>query len=729
MPYVKGTRKRAARNGPPVGRDKSDNAMKLNEKRVLVCDCEGTMTIDGKALAKACGGDDLAPATHLCRVQIEEFQRQAADAARAGEALIVACTQEAPLFIETLDDMGEGAPDARFVNIREKAGWSAAAPGKSKDKGAARNLTAKMAALLSEAAMDLQAANSVTMTSDGIALVLGRDDKALDAARKLSRNLNVTVVLESAKDVTPPTVMDVPVFAGKVTGAGGHLGAFQVTIANFVAAKASSRGTMEWDGQPQSGTSECDLILDLRGGAPLFPNADKRDGYFNPDPGNPALIADAVLEMSGLVGEFEKPRYVDYDDKICAHSRSRITGCSRCLDNCPAGAITPDGDRVKIDPYLCGGCGVCASVCPTGAATFALPRGEDLFKRIRTVVQTYGKAGGTRPVLLVHDQDRGVEAVGLISRMGRGLPANVIPFAVNEVTQVGLDTFFSAAAYGTERTLILLPPEKREEAQAQVSEIETAETVFDALGYGRGRVQVLHLDDPGAVEDTLWSLKELSVLPQADFLPLGKKRAVMRLALEAIHGAAPNKVDEVALPQGAPFGTVEINVAGCTLCLSCVGACPARALRDNPDKPQLSFVEDACVQCGLCAKTCPEKVISLKPRLSFLDSAKKARVQKEEDPFHCVRCGKPYGTRATINQMTEKLRGHSMFPGAALDRIKMCDDCRVMVQFDVENPLAGTPRPLPRTTDDYLRERDQLRQSAAEDMKARGLDKNPDNDK
>ncbi|MEQ9556138.1 MAG: 4Fe-4S binding protein [Rhodospirillales bacterium] len=702
--------------------------MKLNEKHVLVCDCEGTMSIDGKALAKACalGGTadgDLKVATHLCRRQVEEFQRVAGAAGQAGESLLVACTQEAPLFLETLDEM-DTAPAVAFTNIREKAGWSDAA----QDKKASVNLTAKMAALLNEATMDLAGARSVSMKSDGVTLVLGKGEDAVAAARKLAARLNVTLVLEGAKDVPPPAVMEFPVFAGKVTGAGGHFGAFQVAIAGFIPAKASSRGALEWEGEPQSGTSECDLILDLRGGPALFPHADKRDGYYNPDRGNPALVAETIFEMIDMVGEFEKPRYVDYDDKICAHSRSRITGCSRCIDTCPAGAITPDNERVKIDPYLCGGCGTCASVCPTGAATYALPLGDELFKRARTVLRTYAKAGGTDPVLLVHDADQGEEAIGLISRMGRGLPANCIPFAVNEVTQIGLDLLLSAAAYGAAHCLILLPPKKRAEAQAQEGEIAIAETVLDGLGYGTGRIRHLHLDDPSAVEDALWSLEKRPAMPQGDFLPLGRKRTIMRLALDTLHAGAPNKVDEIAMPKGAPFGTVTVDASGCTLCLSCVGACPARALRDNPDKPQLSFVEDACVQCGLCVKTCPEKVITLTPRLSFKDEAKSPRVQKEEDPFHCIRCGKPYGTRATINQLTNKLKGHSMFPGAALDRIKMCDDCRVMVQFEVANPLAGAPKPMTRTTQDYLNEREEMRVAAEADMRAKGLKPDTEND-
>jgi hypothetical protein len=44
---------------------------------------------------------------------------------------------------------------------------------------------------------------------------------------------------------------------------------------------------------------------------------------------------------------------------------------------------------------------------------------------------------------------------------------------------------------------------------------------------------------------------------------------------------------------------------------------------------------------------------------------------------------------------------------AAAERIKMCDDCRVVAQFEVgDDPLAGAPRRLTRTTDDDLRERE-----------------------
>jgi len=89
---------------------------------------------------------------------------------------------------------------------------------------------------------------------------------------------------------------------------------------------------------------------------------------------------------------------------------------------------------------------------------------------------------------------------------------------------------------------------------------------------------------------------------------------------------------------------------------------------------------------------------------------------KEEDPFECVRCGKPFGVRSSVERMLGKLSGHAMFESEArLSLIRMCDDCRIVAQaVDETLPLAGPPRLATRTTEDYLRERDELRKIAAE---------------
>lgn len=679
--------------------------MDRNGKEFLICDCEGTMALDAKALAKACGVEDLAVNHQLCRQQLEEFQRQAAK----GTPLVVACTQEAPLFVEALGEI-EGAADVSFTNIRERAGWS-----EEGDKAAP-----KIAAILAEAALDVKPTTAVTMKSEGVLLVIGHDEIAIDAGKQMAGRMDVTVLLaDSGKDrpqLTPPRIMDVPLFSGVINEARGHLGAFELNIEGFDAAVPSSRQTLLFGEGSQSGVSECDLILDLRGGTPLFPAPEARDGYFNPDPGNPALVQKALFDIADMIGEFEKPRYINFDASLCTHARAGLVGCKNCLDACPTGAIEPGGDYVAIDPFVCAGCGSCASVCPTGAATFTLPAADKMLQRSRTLLAAYRDAGGNDPVLLVHDTDFGEQLIDIMARNGRGLPANVLPFAVTKVTQIGLDFLLGAASFGAARILLVLPPKSVDEAAGLRQQLELADVILSGLGYESGRAAIIDESDPTEIEDRLYGLQPLPAMPNGDFTPLGKKRSLMSLALHRLHQGAPSPVDMLELGRGAPFGAIDVDLEGCTVCLACVGACPTGALKDNPDRPQLRFQEEACVQCGLCKATCPEKVISLVPRLDFSIAAQDYRIIKEEEPFECVRCGKPFGVRSSVERMIDKLSGHAMFSDEArLNLIKMCDDCRIIAQaVDEPLPLAGPARPATRTTEDYLRERDELRKIAAE---------------
>lgn len=667
--------------------------MAQKSKKLLVCNCEGTMPLDAKALAKA-WGEDIHIHRQLCRAEIANFE----NAAAKGDRLIVCCTQEAPLFSETVDE-GQHGTDLTFTNIRERAGWSAEA------KGA----TAKIAALIAEAALDIPETRTSTLVSEGRVLVYGRDESAIAAAKQLSSRLDATVLLARADDMLPPSVTDVALFKGVIRDARGHFGAYQVTVDGWAPPRPSSRSSLEFDISKDGVEFSYDIILDISGREPLFPAPEKRDGYFRPDPGNPAAVQKALFEITDQIGEFEKPIYVNFDANLCAHSRSGVTGCTRCLDNCPTSAISPNGDVVAIDQYICAGCGNCASVCPTGAASYAAPPGEAVFQRLRTLLGAYRDAGGKRPVLLVHDVHRGDEMINMMGRFGRGLPARVLPFAINEVTQIGFDFLSTAFAFGAERLLLLTSPRNSGEIDGLKQQIGLMEAALTGLGYGSGRIDLIDAEDPEAVSDQLYGLAAVSPMPAADFLPMGGKRTLITLALRHLHDNAPEAKDVLALPQGAPFGTVNVETEGCTLCLACVGACPTGALIDNPDTPMLRFSEQACIQCGLCRNTCPESVISLEARFNFTEAARTEVLIKEEEPFECVSCGKPFGGKSSIEKTIERLANHSMFAGdeKALNRLRMCSDCRVIDQFNVAAPMASKPRPLPRTTEDYLAERDE----------------------
>jgi ferredoxin len=665
-------------------------------RKILACSCDDSMMLDGEALRRACRGAEIHTGRQLCRAEAERFRAIAAE----GGFITVACTQEAPLFSEIAEETG-GKASIVFANIRETAGWSA-------DSAKAGP---KMAALLAAAAEPVPDIPYVTLESEGVILVYGRDEQAVETARLLKDHLDVTVLITPPAAISPPRATDFPVVKGRIQSAKGYLGAFEIVVDDYAVPAPSSRGVLIFGPGRDGAKSRCDVVLDISGGAALFPAHDLREGYLRADPGDPAAVLRAALRARDLIGTFDKPRYITFTEDLCAHSRSKIVGCRRCLDLCPTGAITPAGDHVAIDANICAGCGQCAAACPTGAASYAMPPADTLMRRLRVLLTTYRDAGGTQPVLLLHDEEHGAALIDALARHGDGLPANVLPVAVNEITQVGLETVAAAFAYGASAVRFLLRGKARHDTAGLMRTIALAQPILTGLGFAGERLAAIETDDPDALGQALRAIAPATPAPRpASFQPVGAKREVLRLALRELHQSAPAPVDVIALPQGAPFGAVQVNAEGCTLCLSCVSACPTGALLDDPERPMLRFVEDACVQCGLCQATCPEKVITLTPQIDFRAATASARVLKQEEPFHCIRCDKPFGVKSTIERVAAKLEGrHWMFKGQAqrLDIIKMCEDCRVTaVHNENFDPYGAPPRPPPRTTEDYLRERE-----------------------
>lgn len=665
----------------------------------FVCSCEDTMRLDGAALAKGCAarGAELRTAEQLCRGQLDRFHAALGE----GRPLTVGCTQEAPVFTEEAADAGFAQPLA-FVNLREHAGWSA--------EGAAAG--AKMAGLLAAAGVPMPEVPLVALESQGVCLVLGRDAVALEAAMALRDRLDLTVLLTGEEGVAPLPRAEFPVLKGRARGATGHLGAFQVTVDGAAAASPASRAAYRWGEGRDGTTSRCDLILDLAGGAALFPAHELRQGYLRADPRDAAAVARAVAAAGELVGTFDKPRFVRFDAGLCAHARNRRTGCTRCLDLCPAGAITTTGgDHVTVSAEICAGCGACAAACPTGAITYALPPADALARRLRALLLGHAEAGGRDAILLLHDGAHGAALLDALARHGAGLPARVLPLAVNETSQLDLSLLAAGLAWGAAGLRVLLPARRRHGAEGVLRNLETLGAVLEGLGLGAGvpRAGTIETDDPFTLGEALAALAPLRTGWDADgFLALGAPREVARQALRALHRASGATAEPIALPAGAGFGEARVDAEGCTLCLACTMVCPTSAFTANPDSPELRFLEDACVQCGLCAATCPEKVITLVPRLNLAPEAARPRTVKAEAPMPCPRCGKLFGTKSSVERVKAKLvaTGHWMFQDPArLALLEMCEDCRAIAATEGGvDPYASAERPKTRTAEDDLRD-------------------------
>ena len=311
------------------------------------------------------------------------------------------------------------------------------------------------------------------------------------------------MLIKEPGGVPPTRVTAFPLVKGTIKTAKGALGGFDVTIDGYAQPAPSSRDALSFGPARDDVALRCDLLIDLSGGPSLFPAADLRDGYLRADPGDPAAVLRCVLKARDLTGQFDKPRYVNFAAELCAHSRSGIVGCRRCLDLCPTGAITPAGDVVAIDAKICAGCGQCASACPTGAAGYALPPADALLRKLRVLLSTYRAAGGAQPVLLLHDGEHGAEMIDALARYGDGLPANVLPLQLNEITQSGLEAVAGAFAYGACAVRFLTRAKPRHDLSGLHQTVALAEPILAGLGFAGARVAVIETDDPDALGATL----------------------------------------------------------------------------------------------------------------------------------------------------------------------------------------------------------------------------------
>jgi ferredoxin len=699
----------------------------------LICDCNQTMPLQPQTLGAALN-ESLTLHSALCRREAGAFQK----AAQSGDDVVVACTQEKRLFAEVAQQTESVTSVIKFVNIRETGGWS-------RDASSAMP---KIAALLAAAHLpDAEPVATVTYKSAGRLLIVGAMDQAEQVAALLADTLEVTIFAQGVSGQAPPGFPGqeriYPVISGSGLKLKGWLGAFEATWDKSNAidldlctrcnacvavcpegaidlsyqvdnAKCTSHrdcvvvckvaGAIDFGREAQAVSEAFDLVLDL-GRQPLLALHAPPQGYLalqmSAGIATPGLLP-LVVKLRDMVGEFEKPKFFAYKQKLCAHSRNETVGCHACVDICSAGAVSSQKERqqIVVNPNLCIGCGACTTVCPTGALTYAYPRASEQGVRIKTLLGTYAKAGGRQPTLLFHSQGSGQQAIEALGRAAQldkavhGVPASVIPQALWHTASLGLDIWLSAIAFGASQVVVLVTDEEAPAYLAGLAEQMTvAQAVMNGLGYTGVHFHLIHAGgDLDAELQKLAGNRPLLPALAARFAVAQEKRSTLDMALDHLMSQAPAALPEaIELPaKGSPFGSLLVNKDACTLCLSCVSACPSSALQDNPERPQLRFIEKNCVQCGLCATTCPEDAITLEPRLLLTPQRKEARVLNESQPYQCIRCSKPFGTLKAIESMLGKLAGHAMFQGAAADRLKMCGDCRVIDIYSADNEMKIT---------------------------------------
>ncbi|ANB54495.1 ferredoxin [Aeromonas veronii] len=559
------------------------------------------------------------------------------------------------------------------------------APNLAREVGAAaHNTRARAYALQHTVKTDNLIPATVSYQSQGRLLLVGPEDRIRRAASLLPAGVKPTLlVTESVHDAEAAdleTIFDATAALTALTlrepGLTGYLGQFQLTGLNGQGERVNLAALCFPQQTVVGSEPHFDLVADL-GRSPLFALERPPVGYLHQadDDG----LAERLAELCALTGIFDKPRYFRLDPEACAFTARGVPGCSRCLDVCPTDALKPINGRIQIDPHLCQGFGSCASACPTGAIAYHQPDANTSGDYLFRLLKHYREAGGEAPQLLIAGENEREWVEADLTR----LPANWLPVWVEESASLGIESWFAALAYGASAVRIALGDDAPASVRELVErELASAAVLLAGAGLAADRIALFNPDagEPVSGQPTVALLEK----------PLkGDKRENLFAAFDALWQANEGSREPLAVPHGAPYGSVELKESDCTLCMGCVAVCPSRALHAVGHAPGLNFIEQDCIQCGMCEKACPEQAIVLTPRLQPVPEARRAvQSLKAEEAACCIRCAKPFAPASMIRRIQQKLAGHSHFQNEAAQRLLMCEDCRVK---DVFAALAADP--------------------------------------
>ena len=512
------------------------------------------------------------------------------------------------------------------------------------------------------------AVKSVFFESCGVILIIGDTERVMPVAEKLTGDLKVITVLSDTCPDTPVHA-GINAISGIITELSGHLGTFS-------ARGAVPGGTADIGSLSPNDSGFFDLVIDFSD-PPLLSAEVPPYGYYAVAR-HKSLLQRALAEAPRLVGRFSKSKYFRYKHELCTHGSKGVEGCSRCLSSCPANAITSLGEQIHVDAFLCRGCGTCTLLCPTGALSYAHQDSVTPLQLLRDTLRQIRKSSDDPVHVVLHGS---VIDAGKLEQWLQRAGEHTLPVACKVVASTGMETWLGILSLGNISLTLLVDGQLPSlSSSALQRELASTHELLQALGIDAGVITLCNVDETDMPESKFSRISSNDVPETIDAdHAITNKRQLVWQAVNSLSDQSTLDVHEVALAEGAPFGTIRVSDE-CTLCHACTRLCPTMALSQSgsSDTQKLQFTEERCVQCGICQQGCPENAITLVPQL-LLDASRRKQLQvlHEENIAACIECGASIMSQALLDSGFKHVKNHPLFQGNGAKAFKLCANYRI----------------------------------------------------